>query len=305
MRTLLSALVCIVLLVSCQGDDAQQSGEEQTTAGQESQREQQTEALYELALEDRAAFVKQVAAGAASDYDRANAIVTWFAGNFDWTYTDYKQRTVDEILVRRGGNCAELARVSTSMLEELGLQMREVREINIHVESERRGNTARTKVTERGNRMSVFGRRHNDHVWMEIQDSDTGEWFPADPSLGVVGEEQWLASRLGFGERFSLDPASKDMIAPFAVFAEDEAGNLTVMRTTHYVVEGFDALYSGRLHTLPAWPDWVRLVEELDDTALAAFLGEANLHDSEEKINELAATYEQLKLQYADLEQSE
>ena len=295
LRTILLTLVCTFLLVSCQGDGGQESNRAASN----------TEALYELALEDRAAFATQVVAGASTDYERADAIVTWFAENFDWTYTDYKKRTVDEILARKGGNCAELARVATSMLDELGLHMRRVREINIHVESERRQQTARDKVAERGNRMSVFGKRHNDHVWMEIQDSATGEWFPADPSLGVVGEQQWLASRLGFGERFSLDPTSEDMIAPFAVFAEGEAGDLTVIRTTHYVVEGFDRLYSGQLHTLPAWPDWVRLVEELDDAALAAFRGEANLHESEAEIDALATTYARLKEQYAGMERGD
>ncbi|MBW2714351.1 MAG: transglutaminase domain-containing protein [Deltaproteobacteria bacterium] len=289
------ALACIILLTSCQGNSEQEGN-----GAAEGRND-----LYELALEDRTAFASRVAAGASSDYERADAIVTWFAENFDWTYTDYERRTVEEILARKGGNCAELARVTTSMLEELGLHMREVREVNIHVESERRQRTAREKVAESGNRMSVFGKRHNDHVWMEIQDSATGEWFPADPSLGVVGERQWLASRLGFGERFSLDPSSEDMIVPFAIFAKDEAGSLTVIRTSHYVVEGFDGLYSGQLHALAAWPSWVRLVVELNDAALAAFLGEANLHESEAKIDELAAVYEQLRVQFAELEQGE
>lgn len=247
-----------------------------------------------LALADRHAFAEQVTAGATSDLERAQTLTTWFARNLDWTATDYLQRTVDEILERRGGNCAELARVTTAMFKELGMRMRSVREINLHVESARRRETARSKIAELGNRASVFGKRHNDHVWIEIQDRATGQWFPADPSLGVVGEEAWVAARLGFGERFTLDPSSEEMIAPFAIFAWEEGGKVED-RTTHYVVEGFNRLYDGRLSELPAWADWTRLVGELDDQALGAFRGEVNLHDSEDEIDELARVYERLR----------
>ena len=43
----------------------------------------------------------------------------------------------------------------------------------------------------------------------------------------------------------------------------------------------------------------LELVDELDDPALAAFHGEANLHDLEAEIDALALAYEQLKEQYA------
>jgi hypothetical protein len=223
-------------------------------------------------------FAEHVSAGADTDYERAHAVVTWFADNFDWTYTDYQVRTVEEILQRRGGNCNELARVTQAMLEELDLPMRRVREINIHVESDARQQRAEEKVAEMGIQLSVFGRRHNDHVWIEVQDRETGEWFPADPSMGVIGEKQWLV--------------------PFALFAEDGEGNLAENRTAHYVIDGFDALYDGRLRQLPAWPDWVRLVDELDDEALAAFQGRVNLHDHAAEIDALATAYEALREQY-------
>lgn len=259
----------------------------------------EVEGLYALALQDRSGFAEHVSAGASTDYERAHAVVTWFARNFDWTYTDYQVRTVDEILERRGGNCSELARVTQAMLEELALPMRRVREINIHVESDARQQTAEQKVAELGVQLSVFGRRHNDHVWIEVQDRETGEWFPADPSMGVIGEREWLAARFGFGERRTLDPTSEDMVVPFALFAEDADGNLAENRTAHYVIDGFDALYAGRLRQLPAWPDWERLVDALDDAALAAFHGRVDLHEHAAKIDTLAATYEALRGQYA------
>jgi hypothetical protein len=42
----------------------------------------------------------------------------------------------------------------------------------------------------------------------------------------------------------------------------------------------------------------VRLVDELDDEALAAFQGRVNLHDHAAEIDELAAAYEALRAQY-------
>ncbi len=254
------------------------------------------EDLYPLALEDLTAFAESVTADSSSELEQAQAIATWFATHFDWTATDYQRRTVEEILERRGGNCAELARVTTATLERLGLRMRRVREINLHVETEERQSSASAKIAEMGNRASVFGRRHNDHVWLEILDTSSGEWFPADPSLGVVGEEAWIAARLGFGERRTLDPSSADMIAPFAIFAED---GLTVDRSRHYLVEGFDRLYGGRLGRLDAWERWVELIDELGRAARGAFLGEVNLHDYDARIAELAVTYERLRAEYA------
>jgi predicted aspartyl protease len=257
-------------------------------------------ALLDLALVDRGAFARRVTAGAGSDYERAVAVTRWFAEHFDWTATDYEDRTVEQILERGGGNCDELARVTVAMLEELGLPMRRVREINIHLESQRRQRSAEAKVAESGIGYSVFGRRHNDHVWIEVQDRAGGEWFPADPSMGVVGD-QWLESRLSFGERFSLDGGSVAMIAPFAVFAQDADGGFTVNRTAHYVIEGFDRLYGGRLRGSPAWDEWVAGVDRLDDLAGAAFRAEANLHAHADVIDRLAESYEALRA-YAAVE---
>lgn len=85
------------------------------------------------------------------------------------------------------------------------------------------------------------------------------------------------------------------MIAPFAIFAEGDGVGFSVNRTAPYVVDGFDRLYGGRLRGSPAWTEWVRLVDELDDLALSAFRGETNLHDHAELIDRLAAAYEELR----------
>jgi hypothetical protein len=225
-------------------------------------------------------------------------IVQWLAKHFEWKSTDYRQRTVQEVIERGGGNCNELAMVAVAAIKEMNITMRRVREINIHKESPARGENARAKVKEKGNRLSVFGRHHNDHVWIEIHDTRSDDWFPADPSIGIVGTKQWLEARAGFGKRFTLDPISEDMIVPFAIVAADEKGEFSINRTQYYMVEGFGGLYPNRLDKLPAWKDWVRLLDDLDDKAIGAFKGEINLHDDEETIDKLADVYAKLQSEY-------
>lgn len=255
-----------------------------------------TDSLYRLALEDLSAFSQHIAAQAETDIEKAEAVVDWYARHFDWTYTDYQKRTVQDILERRGGNCNELAMITKASLETLGIQMRRVREINLHRASDRRQGDAEKRVAQTGNKASVFGRQHNDHVWLEVYNQETGQWAPADPSLGVVGLRPWLAARYSFTKRYSLDASSEDMIAPFAVFVETEGE--WINRTADYAIDGFNRLYYGQLAELPAWGRWAEQVEQLDDLALAAFQGKANLHEHNDKIAALAETYQQLKQEF-------
>jgi len=251
--------------------------------------------LYALAKKDLKGFAREVSAGAESELGQAQMIVTWLAEHLEWKYTDYKQRTVQQIIDRGGGNCNELALVAVAALKELNIPMRRVHEINIHKLTPERGKTAHRMVKEKGLRMSVFGRHHNDHIWIEIHDSKTDEWYPADPSIGIVGTREWLMARAGFGKRFTLDPASEDMIVPFAVFAADEKGAFTINRTRHYMIDEFSRLYTKKLSDLPSWNTWTRLIDELDDKAGGAFAGTVNLHDHENDIDALADVYTKLR----------
>lgn len=251
--------------------------------------------LYALARTDLKAFAQQVSKNATSELGRAQAIVRWLAENFEWKATDYKKRTVQEIIDRQGGNCNELAMVAIAAIKELDISLRRVHEINIHTNTPRRGETARAKVKESGNTYSVFGRRHNDHIWLELYDSTAKQWFPADPSSGLVGMEEWMKARVGFGKRFTLNPITQDMIVPFAVFAADESGKFTINRTQHYLVDEFDRLYAGSLRNHPAWKKWTNALDLLDDKVAAAFAGTVNLHEYEAEIDSLAATYEELR----------
>jgi hypothetical protein len=120
--------------------------------------------LYLLLRTDRKAFAEEVSRNSSSELGRAKAVVLWLTQHLDWQATDYKKRTVQEIVDRGGGNCDDLARV-----------------------------------------------------------------------------------------------------------------------------------YGGRLHTLPAWKQWVSLLDQLDDKVKGAFAGTTNLHEYQSQIDSVAATYEELR----------
>jgi Transglutaminase-like superfamily len=253
------------------------------------------ERLYALARTDLKGFAQQVSKDATSELGRAQAIVRWLAEHFEWKATDYQKRTVKEIVDRRGGNCNELAMVALAAMKELDIKLRRVHEVNIYTNTPERGERAHQMVRDKGNTFSVFGRHHNDHVWLELYDSAANEWFPADPSSGLVGIEEWMKGRVWFGKRSTLNPITDDMIVPLAIFAADDEGRFTISRTQHYLVDEFDRLYGGRLHLQPAWPQWTAGLDLLDDKVKGAFAGTVNLHDYETQIDSLAATYEQLR----------
>ena len=255
----------------------------------------QNDELYFLARTDLKAFAQRVSKDSKSELGQAQAIVRWLAKNFEWKFTDYQRRTVQEIIERKGGNCNELALVALSAMKELNIKTRRVHEINIHVNTPDRGLRAHELVKQKGNTLSVFGRHHNDHVWLELFDSSANDWFPADPSSGLVGVEDWMKGRVWFGKRVTLNPLTDDMIVPFAVFAADDSGKFTINRTQHYVIDEFDRLYDGKLSKLPEWNRWVTLVDLLDDKVGGAFAGSINLHEYESEIDELATVYEQLR----------
>ena len=73
-----------------------------------------------------------------STVDRVRQIVEWTNRNFEWTFTDYKARTVKQIIVRGGGNCDEQTRITRTLLSQLGIQTRSMCEINIQPDDEGR-----------------------------------------------------------------------------------------------------------------------------------------------------------------------
>jgi len=248
-------------------------------------------------------FAQSIVAGTNDNYAKAKTLLGWLSNHFEWKATDYQNRTVKEIIVRQGGNCFELATVYMALLKELNLTYRPIAEINIHVYSEQRGKRADEMIKQSGNRVSVFGKQHNDHRWVEIYDDKTGEWVPADPTMNIIGFDQWLKARAWFGERHTInDEFSGDMIAPFAIFVvnSNNKGLIEENRTLYYMVTKLDNLYGGKLSKLPSWDKWVSGLQTLSAAAKRAFEGEENLHNYGEQISDLARVYENLKKEYAN-----
>lgn len=253
------------------------------------------DAVYALLRTDRKAFAEEVTKSATSDIGRAKAIVLWLTSHFDWQATDYKKRTLQQIIDRRGGNCDDLASVALAAMNELHLRLRRVHDVHVRTPSAGRGERAHALVREKGNQYSVFGRRHNDHVWLEVDSS--GEWYPVDPWSGLAGLDEWMKARVWFGKRKSLAPDAREMIVPIGIFAADDAGNFTIDRTRHYLADEFDRMYGGKLHELPAWPRWLSLLDRIAPKVQGAFAGTTDLLDSEPLIDAAAAAYDELRSQ--------
>jgi len=240
-----------------------------------------------------------IAGNSTAALDKVKQVIGWTNKNFEWTYTDYRNRSVKEIICRGGGNCNDQAMVVRALLKELKVKTRRISEINIQPESARRQQDAERKITELGNRASVFGYRHNDHVWTEYFDEEKKEWVPADPTLGLVGLENWLKSRIGFEPR--VDHAilpSADMLVPVAVFALNPDGSIAENRSEYYLIQSFNRVYANALEQLAVWKQWRELVEFIQAKCRAAFEGRENLHNYTENISELKKVYALMKNEY-------
>lgn len=240
-------------------------------------------------------------AGSGTTLVRTRRLVYWINDGFEWSATDYQRRTAAEVIARRSGNCAELASVLHFFLDSLGIRTRWVREINVQPQpTPRRQQTAAEMVAERGNRFSVFGLQHNDHVWLEVWDDSASTWLPADPAYGVAGLADWSAARLAMEHRPkprvpAVEPIAADMLVPFVVVAgARRSGPYDVDRTAFYLVDGFRRLYRDQIERLPSWPAWVSAVQQLAPHARAAFAGSENLHQYTNDIARLKAIYDAL-----------
>jgi len=246
-----------------------------------------------LALSAQAISPTEAAAildGPGSVPVRVGRLVAHLNRAMPFVATDYRTRTVEEILQRGAGNCADHARVLRSLLESRGLQVRWVQEINLQAASERRQANAAAMVQTRGPQGSVFGRSHNDHRWLEVWDPQTDTWFPADSSIGVSGTEAWIRQRLGFSDR---PAAVAEMIAPVFVEAQG-ADKARVPRSVAYLIDGFNQAYGGRLAALAAWPAWVAAVKALEPLASGAFRSEVDLQAHGRRFEDLLQAYGRL-----------
>ena len=244
-------------------------------------------------------FAENIIGKETDEFEKAKKLLYWLSSNFEWKSTDYKTRTVKEIIARNGGNCFELAKVYMALIQNAGITYRAMCEINIHPITPNRQVSAASMVKEKGNSFSVFGLQHNDHRWVEIFDKKTNSWQPADPSMGVIGLSDWLKARVWFGERKTIDTAiTNQMIVPFAIFVTGSNRAPEESRTAHYLINSFNDLYGGKLKDLPEWDQWVSAVNSLTNVSRDAFLGKVNLHTHQQEISKLASAYEQLKISY-------
>jgi transglutaminase-like putative cysteine protease len=243
---------------------------------------------------------EQITANDDTDYKKARTLLSWVSNRLEWVATDYKRRTVNEILERGAGNCYDLAQVYVAIVKAVDIKTRSIAEVNLsRLHPERQGQ-AEQLVKEKGARYSLFGARHNDHRWLEVFDETSGTWLPVDPTMNVIGVEQWVKARLGFGKRITIDPAiSDDMIAPFAVFVTGEkSDSMMENRSMYYMVEQFDKVYDKELSKLPSWNKWVASIGLLSEHAKLAMESKENFHLYTRQIAELDTIYQDLKNEY-------
>lgn len=249
-----------------------------------------------IAAPDLAEIARTAAGPARTATARVEAVVDWTHRNLKWTATDYRSRSVAEILERGGGNCLEQADVVRALLGEIGIPTRRIREVNIQPQSADRARGSRELMGRMGLRASVFGFQHNDHVWIEYFDKASGEWLPADPTLNLIGRKAWSRARLGFGPRpvHEIIP-SRDMLVPIAIFVETgDPARPYLDRTRHYLIEAFAAEIAGARRN-PRWSSWEAQIGFLHRRVMAAFEGRHDLHRDDEAIDRLRRTYEAMR----------
>ncbi len=236
-------------------------------------------------------LASEVAGDAGDVTDRARHLTAWLHSELEWVATDYRQRSVDEIIERRAGNCAEQAQVLDALLQATGIETRWMAEVNVHPPSERRQADSEALVAEYATRATVFGYQHNDHRWLEVHDPASGSWLPVDATLALVDYPDWVEARLGFGARPDL---AAEMLVPFCVVVLDRQRVLGENRTVHYLVDQFNARYDGRLSELAGWTAWRDEVATLGEIGAQTFAGKHDLHGERERISSLYKTYLQL-----------
>ncbi len=242
-------------------------------------------------------LARQVVADDPATASQCRTLINWMFAEFEWSATDYQHRTVEEILVRRAGNCAEQAMVLNRLLRALDIDTREIAEINIQPPRAERGRRAEQMAAERGPAASVFGHQHNDHRWLEVYDPSSATWFPADATLGLCGDHEWLMARMGFGSRPAV---AQDMIVPIMVFVMDTEDRVLEDRTDHYVVELFARYIEARTRATNLLDDWRRVVHTLAQAGQRAFEGRESFFAYRDQIQQALDVYRAIESAYRE-----
>ena len=238
----------------------------------------------------------RIAAEVAGDVDgvvaKAAALVRWVHGHVVWMESKVgPPRSVSRVLADGFGSCGDINHVLWGLCETQGIAVRTVSEVGLLAPNALRGAFAASEVRRRGDRASLNGSRHGEYRWLEIG-TESGDWIPADPCLGVCGLDAWVRARLmrtgsnaaGCGDRLPLLPLA-------LVLVRDHG---CVGRSEPYLVEGWDAVDSGGLHRLPGWPAWRRAVCSVEPLVLGAMDGRVNLHRHLDRLADTVAAYRDL-----------
>ena len=242
------------------------------------------------------AIVSSVIKGDMTSLEKTSKLVFWMNSEFSWISNDYQNRSASEIILRKAGHCGEQTKVMTVLLDEANVKYRIVQEINLQARSRSRLKNSRERIKQVGFTASVFGRRHNDHRWVEIYDDKDNLWEPADATTGIVGTKAWIEARVGFSPRHG-EVKAKGLLVPFVVVTEQNR----IDRTSYYLIEQFNLYYCNKLGDLPSWGAWVLKVQSLSAAGIKAFHGDVNLHLFDDQMGDLAKIYNKLKTEASAL----
>lgn len=230
--------------------------------------------------------------GATKEDEKVKRIFSWINDEIEWIETDYQERTVEEILIRKAGNCAEQAKVVEKVLNHIGIKTRWILEINSQPEWEDRQKFSENLIEKDGNFYSIFGWNHNDHRWIEYYNKDSNRWIPIDTAFGVFGMKHWLETRISFSPE-SI-PTSQQII-PFCLVALDSTNAISEELSSFYLIEQFDKYYNGLLSQSAEWAEWKMLIHQLTKLGIATYNSQHNLHKNQDEIKQFTNLYSKLK----------
>ena len=230
--------------------------------------------------------------GIKDESEKVNTIFAWLNEEFEWVQTDYVERTVEEILARRAGNCAEQAKVVEKVLTHIGIETRWILEMNSHSENMERQNFSLNLIEKHGDFYSIFGWNHNDHRWREYYNNNLKQWIPIDTAFGVLNINHWLEKRMSF-TRESI-PTTQQII-PFCIVALSAKRDVSEVLSNFYLIDQFDKFYNGMLSETTVWEEWKLVINKLTEVGIETYIGHSNLHKYQNEIKRFTNLYLKLK----------
>ncbi len=242
--------------------------------------------------EAAARIAAEVTAGVDGVAAKATALVRWVHRHVVWMESMAgPPRSVSRVLADGFGTCTDLDHVLWELCETQGIPVRAVAEIGLLPFNALRGAFAAREVVRRGPRASVNGARHGEYRWLEVG-TESGDWTPADPCLGICGMGAWVEARLVRTGRGPGGGGHPTPLVPLAlVHLRDRSAE---GRSEPYLLTGWDAVHGGGLRGLPAWAAWRQAVRSLEPIVLGAFAGTADLHRHARRLADAVTAYRAL-----------